>query len=111
MLLVPVIGWTFLWGHGLRIVRAVVAQTDVPLPEWNGWAELVANGLRAILVVVAWSVLPTIVFLLPRFVFETDAGVRPIPALSLALGLAVGVVTAAALSRVAMKRSFIAGIA
>lgn len=110
MLLVPVIGWILLWGYGLRIIRAVVAQTDVPLPEWNNWSELFADGLRALLVVVAWSFLPTAVFLLPRFVIDAETGEWLIPALSLALNLVVGVVTAAAVSRVAMTRSFVAGI-
>lgn len=110
MLLVPVIGWIFLWGYGLRIIRAVVARTDVPLPVWNDWGELFANGLRANFVVVVWSFLPTVLFRLPRFVFEADAGAWLVPALALALTLLVGVVTAAAVARVATTRSFVAGI-
>lgn len=110
LLLVPVLGWLFVWGYGLRIVRAVVAQTDVPLPEWNGWADLLVDGLRAISAVVVWSLLPTVVFLVPRFVFDAGADVRLLPALAVVLNLAVGVIAAAAVARVAMTRSFVSGI-
>lgn len=110
LLLVPVLGWILLLGYGLRIIRAVVAQTDVPLPEWNDWTELFTNGLRALAVMVVWSFLPTVVFLLPRFAFDTEAAAWLVPALGVALNLVVGVVTAAAVARVAMTRSFVAGI-
>jgi len=111
LMIVPVLGWIVLWGYGSRIIRGVVAGNDVPLPEWDEWAGLFADGLRAILVVVGWSFLPTVVVVLPRFVVEGDGGAASVlPLLALALALFAAVITAAAVARVAITRSFLAGI-
>lgn len=110
LLVVPVLGWILLSGYGLRIVRSVVAGTDVPLPAWTEWGGLVADGLKAMLV-VAFSLLPTAVALLPRFVVEGENGTALLlPLLALALNLLAAVVVAAAVARVAMTGSFLAGI-
>lgn len=109
--IVPVLGWIVLWGYGLRIIRGVVAGNDVPLPEWDEWAGPFADGLKAFLVVVVWSFSPTVVVVLPRFVVARDGGTASVlPLLALALGLVAGVITAAAVARVANTRSFLAGI-
>lgn len=111
LMIVPVLGWIVLWGYGQRIIRVVAAGNDVPLPEWDGWAGLFADGLKAILVVVVWSFLPTVVVFLPRFVVEGEGGTASVlPLLALALGVLAAVITAAAVGRVAITRSLLAGI-
>lgn len=111
LLLVPVLGWIIFWGYGVRIVGAVVAGTDVPLPPRNGWPRLFVGGLKALVVVFAWSLLPTVLALLPRAALQgADGWTLLLPLLGLVLSVVAGVVTAAAVARVAMTGSILAGI-
>ncbi|MDP9363849.1 MAG: DUF4013 domain-containing protein [Chloroflexota bacterium] len=108
LLLVPILGWLLLFGYWLRLARGVVAGTDVPLPAWDGWGDLLADGLRASVVAFAWSLLPTILFLVPNLAEGGNAGLFVLG--SVLLNLVVVVVTPAALARVAVRRSLLAGI-
>lgn len=108
LLLVPFFGWVLLFGYGMRIVRQVAAGVDLPLPGWNDWGGLFGDGLRAFGVSVVWSLLPSAVFVIPRVAAGSDAAVPQ--AIGFALNLVAFVVTPAALGRVAVRRSFVAGI-
>jgi len=108
LLLVPILGWMLVFGYWLRLARNVVAGTDVPLPAWDGWGGLLADGFKASVVAFAWSLLPTVLFLVPNL---ADAGESSLFVLaSVLLNVVVAVVTPAALARVAVRRSLLAGI-
>ena len=41
---VPIIGWLFIAGYGVRTLAAI-CEGDERLPEWNDWGDLLVKGL------------------------------------------------------------------
>ncbi len=44
LLLVPIVGWLFVAGYGVKLVRDVAGGTE-ELPEWAEWGDLLTQGL------------------------------------------------------------------
>jgi len=108
LLLVPIVGWLLVFGYWMRLTRGVVARRDVPLPSWDGWGDLLADGVKASVVAFAWSLLPSVLLLVPNVAEAGNEGLFILG--SLLLNVAVLVITPAALGRVAVRRSLLAGI-
>lgn len=108
LLLIPIVGWLIALGYGLRIVRGVVAGTDVPLPAWDEWGGLLADGLKGAVVGFIWSLLPSVLVLVPNVVDGGSPGVLAVGAGL--LNLAGVAIIPTALARVAVHRSLVAGI-
>lgn len=58
VLLVPVflIGAFILSGYSLRVMRNVVAGSDVPLPEWDDIGAMFVDGVKATVIAIIWSI-------------------------------------------------------
>ncbi len=114
MLLIPIFGWFVLLGYVLRIIRQVVAGSDLPLPEWEDWGGLFVDGLKLFGVGFVWSLPVSLLSACLQFGLASadDSGTASLLAncITLPLSLAVALVTPAAYGRLAMTGSFAAGL-
>jgi hypothetical protein len=95
LFLVPVIGWLFVYGYGIRTMRSVIAG-DEQLPEWTDFGGLLVTGLLGFVAGIIYSV-PGLV--LARF-GATGA------VLAILANILAGFVLPAALLRFAKKDDF-----
>lgn len=104
-----------LYGYLLRIVRNLVAGTDLPLPEWSDAGRLLRDGLSLWGIVVLWGLPSTLLgAIVDPFIVGADLG-RVMVGLVfmlfvLVVVFAVLVVQPAAEARLAVTGSFRAGV-
>jgi len=89
------------YGHLVRVIRAVSEGDDEIPPVFEEWRELLMDGLRALLVTLVYTLVPTLLLTIavaPVFVISSvtvngdgGGGVTAVGALILLLVLAVGV--------------------
>ncbi len=92
LLLVPIVGWLFVVGYGVRLVRGVAGGSE-RLPEWTGWGDLLTQGL---FVFVA-----SLIYWIPGAILARMGD--PGTVLSTLWGVVVAVVFPAAIIRFAVK--------
>lgn len=67
LLLIPIVGLLIVTGYWLRLIRQVVENDDVPLPEWNDFGGDLVRGLKLIVVTFVWSIPAAILSLITTF--------------------------------------------
>ncbi|MFO7270191.1 DUF4013 domain-containing protein [Sphaerobacter thermophilus] len=113
LVLIPIIGWLFVSGYWLRLVRQVVENEDVPLPEWNDFGGDLVRGLKFIVVAFVWSIPAAIVSLMASFsgngndLSSTNLGLQ---CLSTILSLGAAFVQPLFATRVALTEDIGAGL-
>lgn len=92
LLLVPIVGWLFVAGYGVKLVRSVAGGSE-ELPGWEGWGDLLTQGL---FVFVAG-----LIYWIPGAILARMGD--PGTVLSTLWGIVVAVVFPAAIMRFAVK--------
>ena len=90
--LVPVVGWFFLAGYFVELLRRVVAEEESIMPEWDNWGERLKKGFLAAVIVVTCITVAMLPFfligMLIGFIYYEGGGTSDVGSL---VGFVVGI--------------------
>jgi uncharacterized membrane protein YjgN (DUF898 family) len=56
LLIIPIFGWFVVSGYSIKVMRNIIAGSDLPLPEWEDFGALFMDGLSAFVIAFIWYI-------------------------------------------------------